>query len=506
MTFDPNEPRGAGGRWTHLAGLMKSAGGFTHDLASGTEPVKGYSVGVPAPGGKDWRTLPHGSTSSADLAKFARDFKDELSKPNRGIGGWSNHNPEWGEVRDALDVVEVHQDKGAALKAARKAGQDAIYDLSAGEEIPVPKDTNLSVYTPSFEGEYDLSGKGGQLAFWKQILPKGVIHYTAKDGSRQTLNFDDDYLHDLANNQAKDSVDFMLADTDNRHTMDPERWRGTVKQFEVRENGLWGKIVFPNQEAAKAVLDNPELGVSARIREGIQRSDGTTISRGIIHVLGTLDPQVSGMAGWQQADLSATDEDVLDLSNEAFEEKAMAKQTKAVTEFTDEEIEAMSEDELDSYIEEALSLLDGSLDEDEVEDDLDEDESEDEKELVDVGLSNEQRSEIDLARSEARQARKELAQARWERDREAYLAAGVPPHLLDLSEPVLNRPDEMIVDLSNTDGADAEVDVSKVVKGLLDAAKGTIDLSAEQGHGGTFKSGDGEDPDKALLDAWDNQF
>jgi hypothetical protein len=139
--FDPTEARDyhgrwskTGGAWHRLEGLMRD-GGFTH--INGIEPTKGYAVGIPSPTGKDWRTLPYGTTTAADIEAFARDFADELSKPNRGIGGWSNHNPEWGEVRDALDIVEVHPDVVEAAAAAKAAGQDALYNIEAGEELPL---------------------------------------------------------------------------------------------------------------------------------------------------------------------------------------------------------------------------------------------------------------------------------------------------------------------------------------------------------------------------------
>ena len=115
-------------------------------------------------------------------------------------------------------------------------------------------DYGLSTFnTPSLRTEdFDLSQQDGKLSFWKQILPMKTINYTAKDGSRQKIDFTREYLTDLANNKAVDKIGFLLADKDNAHTMDPERWRGDVVQWEVRDDGLSGKIVFPSQEAAAA--------------------------------------------------------------------------------------------------------------------------------------------------------------------------------------------------------------------------------------------------------------
>lgn len=377
------------------------------------------------------------------------------------------------------------------------------------------------ILTPNaVTSEYDLSVRGGKLAFWKQILPMKQIHYTAKDGTRQTANFDRQYLTDLANNRAVDQVGFLLADKDNAHTMDPERWRGTVEAMEVRDDGLYGKIVFPNADAAKAVIDNPNLGVSARIREGVAKSDGTQISRGIIHVLGTLDPQVEGMSPWQTADLSQSDKDVLDLSNERFEEMA----TKKLSDYSEADIDKMTEDELDSFLAEFAPEFDGTVfnegEGDEPEESDEPDESDDDEEfeepapspeLVGAGADmSKVQSDIDLANGraayaeqQARQALSELAQARWDKQRDGYLSEGVPPHMLDLAAPILARHSDMVIDLSNEDGED--VNVAQIVRGLLDAAKGVVDLSNEAGHSGTFRSGDGDDPDAAMLATWAQQ-
>lgn len=529
MTFNPSQPRGADGRWIKtLVGLMKSAGGFTHVVGSGvTNPPKGFSVAVATPDGKDWLTLPQGSTSVADVAKFMLRFREELAKPNRGIGGWSNSDPGEGDVRDALDIIEIFDDLEAAAKAAHAGGQDAIFDLETFETIST-KDAlrrarrkkelvdMSTLLTPTTHGEYDFAKHDGKIAFWKQILPKKTIHYTAKDGSRRQIDFNEEYLTDLANNKAVDKIGFLLADKDNAHTMDPEKWRGEVAAMEVREDGLYGKIVFPNAEAAKAVLDNPDLGVSARIREGIGRSDGSTVNRGIIHVLGTLDPQVSGMSPWQHTDLSAEGE-TLDLSNEEYTDMA---EKKSIKDYTEADIDAMTEAELDAFLAEFVpefapytgDQTDEVDETDETDDDEDEVETdavetdETDKTLVGAGadMSNAE-ADIELANkavaqanARAEEAMRRVAEAEWKSERDLLLSAGVPAFAIDLAAPVLNRPDDMVIDLSNHDEDD--VNVSEVVRNLLGALKGTVDLSSEIGHTGTFT--EGEDPDQPLLDAW----
>jgi len=55
------------------------------------------------------------------------------------------------------------------------------------------------------------------------------------------------------------------------------------------------------------------------------------------------------------------------------------------------------------------------------------------------------------------------------------MGEGVPAAALDLAAPVLNRADDMVIDLSFAQEED--VNVSAIVRGLLDSLKGTVDLS-----------------------------
>lgn len=282
--------------------------------------------------------------------------------------------------------------------------------------------------------------------------------------------------------------------------------------MEVREDGLYGKIVFPTAEAAKAVLDNPDLGVSARIRP-----DGGTLRGGIVHVLGTLDPQVSGMSPWQPADLSF-EGDVLDLSSEEFVDMAdKAGEKKALEDFTEADIEKMTDEELDEFLATYVpefGAVESSKEDEPTGKSTEEDKTkEPEKALVGAGaeLSTKTSQDIELANqavaaanARAQEALRRVADAEWREFRNTMLSEGVPPHALDLAAPVLNRADDMVIDLSNS--AEDDVNVSEVVRGLLDTLKGTVDLSTEQGHSGTFRAGDGEDPDKQMLDRWSEQF
>lgn len=494
-------------------------GGMTVDVHTGKHvpaDADAYALTAREPGMKPVHVSPQASKSEFGAAMDAARLRytDILARPGHHLGVFHDQDTGQIDIDPVLvtDRLEDVHDIGAYTRAVGGA-----YHFKSGDGFwpPHVKDDtvkNLSMQTPFNAGTHTIDlADDGKLAFWKQILPMKVVHYTGKDGKRHVIDFDRDYLTDLANNKMVDKIGFLLADKDNAHTMDPERWRGEVAAMEVRTEGdkpgLYGKIVFPNRDAARAVLDNPDLPVSARIIDGgRERDDGSSVSRGIVHVLGTLDPQVSGMSGWQSADLSTEAGDVLDLTTETFEEKDMVHKKKSVADYTPEEIEALDGEELDSFLAEVADLLDGTVD-NEIEDDPeDEDEDMVDADLEPVALSRDTQGQIDLANSRATTALRQLAQARWDSTRKEYLAAGVPPHLLDLAEPIFNVPDEFVVDLSTTEGDGAEVNVSKIVTSLLDAAKGTIDMSVEEGHGGVFKADDGEDPDAATLALWDAQF
>ena len=379
-----------------------------------------------------------------------------------------------------------------------------------------------------------------KLIFWKQILPKAPVHYI-DNGTKRLINFDDEYLRDCVKAfRKKEGIDqtmFQLANSENGHghDFDPERQRAEVIDMatydelppEVREkvggsDGLYAKMRFFDKKAARVVMQNPNLGVSARVRENFPRWDGKVVKRAIIHVAGTIDPKVSGMSPWAPADLSYDPKDgyVLDLSNETFEGNRMAGKSKergnAIP--TDEEIDAMSDEELDAFLADSglsdaeLDELEGSLD------DLDDTDDDDDladapAETVGASLSNDAQQAIDLANAQAAEAnrralnaQKRQAKAEFAAYRSELIGKGVPVEKIDLAQPVLARPENaLVVDLSNTD--DGTLDVSKIVRELLEGYAGVVDMTGEQGHNGTvdFANGD-DDPESELLEAWDTQY
>ena len=104
----------------------------------------------------------------------------------------------------------------------------------------------------------------GNRLWRKKVLPVGDVEYKGR-----TLHFTLDYLKGLAGAftaKAYDQVAFQLADAQNTHTNDPERFRGDFVAMEAEPDGLWVTLK-PTEAGDKVLKENPELGVSARIVE-----------------------------------------------------------------------------------------------------------------------------------------------------------------------------------------------------------------------------------------------
>jgi hypothetical protein len=172
----------------------------------------------------------------------------------------------------------------------------------------------------------------GNRLWRKRVLPVGEVEYKGR-----TLKFTRDYLGRLVQafqNRAYDQVPFQLADAQNSHTNDPERTRGEVTAMELGDDGLYITAQL-TEDGEKVLAANPKLGVSARIVEGYQRSDGKFFGEAVQHVLGTLDPRIPGLGAWQAIEAASPEpESVLDLSGESFTDlagdgKAARKAAKA---------------------------------------------------------------------------------------------------------------------------------------------------------------------------------
>lgn len=375
----------------------------------------------------------------------------------------------------------------------------------------------IAIQTP-FRDKKSVELSGGLRLFRKQVLPKRSINYKGR-----TITFDDQYLADLAqsfDDRAFDQVPFQLAGDDNSHTLDPERTRGEVKAFEVTADGL-DAIVQLSESGAEVVRANPKLGVSARIVEGLERADGKSFGRAIQHVLGTLDPRVNNLKPWEAIALSNDDLTVVDLSTEQYSKKealvptddkklsaerraeldkrfaeeaayaaelaslkpaeqpdpaklAADAKAKAAAEAAGTDVDA----ELEALLNDALAGDGAQLSNDAAGIDL-----------INATLASQQNA---LAETQA-----ELDLARYEREKDELVNAGVPPAMVDLAMPLLLGKDKTI-DLSNG----STVDAGEIVRKLLAESKGTVDLSKETvaapGSPASDKTG-------SMLNTWEQQ-
>lgn len=372
--------------------------------------------------------------------------------------------------------------------------------------------------------DFSAPTKVGRRTFRKQIIRKGTIDYPMPDGTKRRVTFDDAYLDalNLAHQQgAYDDVAFILADKDNAHTMAPERFRGWVKGMERTADGIDAILELSDDAADLVERTDYRLGVSPRIK-AVTHVDGRTFPVAVNHVLGTLDPRMQGptlgLSPWEPVDLSADDDDVLDLSGATYREDRTMPRLIDLDQLAPEDRDALASyaamqgiDLSDADVDpetpetpaddpaddpeahplpgEGDGLGDDDTDDDEPSDPITDDELDAliDGELEAMGLleplslsTPDDGDDLDLAAPEA-PAVDETAALRFKLASRDYVAAGVPPSVVDLAAPVLQLADDATLDLSTPDGA--PIDVVAVVRGMLDAMKGTLDLSQEAGHG-----------------------
>lgn len=375
-----------------------------------------------------------------------------------------------------------------------------------------------SLLTPFDKGDAQPAGK----RLWrKQLLPFAKINYKGR-----VIDFTRDYASSLIqafHDRAYDQVSFQLADKDNTHTEDPERWRGEIAALELTDDGL-DVILAASEDGGKLLEKNPRLGVSAKIVEGYDRADGKFFPRALKHVLGTLDPRLTGMRPWEAVDAANDDEgvviDLTALEYEAPETGADAPEKPAQqapadtgTPATEEHEMALSTDQ-EARLSRLLDLPEDQFTalltppekpaEGEVADDLtdaqlqelidsipDEPEAEvpaePEKETVGASLSAEAQAAIDLANARAdetamalKRVTTKLATAAYEAERDTFARTyGIPPRITDLARGLLEG-EGRVVELANGQTADAGSIVREVLKEFGRTVK-VLDLSGELG-------------------------
>lgn len=378
--------------------------------------------------------------------------------------------------------------------------------------------------SPTVIGDVELSdssnssGKGKKL-FRKQILPVGEFNYRGKklDLSRERLAA----MRQAWKDKAYDQIPFQLADDGNAHThtKDPRYTEGELVDVEVDDReGLVGTLAL-SEEGAKIVEKNPKLGVSAKINFNYVRdSDQAYFPAAIEHVLGTINPHLKGMSPWQEvvtlsssngdeseyvdysdahyrtpvqlteyndkgADMGETRTGEGEVNTDQNAKNATAEgtgtgaegtpQTKQ-TGGTDDGTEADDDEELRALLED----LNREADEDGGESKGGQAVSNENYEAMALSVQEQGKQVAELTA--------QLNEEKWRREAEAYVHAGVPPAIVELAAPVMKANETTTVELSDGNKSDA----ASVVRSILEEAKGTVDLSEEQGHQDSRVNGD----------------
>jgi hypothetical protein len=317
------------------------------------------------------------------------------------------------------------------------------------------------------------SARVGRRLYRKQVLRLGKLQHKG-----DTLDFTTEYLQALVdsfNDGAFDQVPFMLTDEANRHTMDPERFRGEIKALAVTPTGL-DALIELTDDGAKIVEDNPSLGVSARIVPDLEHADGRKYTAALQHVLGTHDPVVTRMGAWQPVSL-ANEPNVIDLTAATYEgDPLMPNEPNTATgnapaadpeELTDEQLEQLLA-EMVAADKDAAAVAPGVAPVAPAPD------------PALASLSAEQRQATELARQQATElaaVRMELDDQKFEREKAELLARGVPPAIVELARPSLLGSGLVTTDLARGQ----TVDHGAVMRAVLKGYEGSVPLGPEQG-------------------------
>lgn len=330
----------------------------------------------------------------------------------------------------------------------------------------------------------------------KQIMKLQKITYRDKLGER-VVDFNQPYLESLAaayQSKAFDQVPFQLADGANSHNNDPERFRGALVGVELTKDGLDG-IFEPTPDGEALIKKNPDLGVSCRIIENLAHADGRTYPRAIQHVLGTVNPQLTGMRPWEKVDLSAVQtEQTWDLSTEQTQEDTVPDTDTVTLELSKERADRLTAllDDMDAAdkLADLIELTDPDGDEEDSGDgSAEEGEESGDAPALDLSKSDEF---VALKTSyESQNARiLELTQQIRAKDLghelEALAKQGLAPAIIKAAQPLLSVPSGTIElagpDGVRTDPGEVVRDVLRTVLELSLSGHAVVELDAETGY------------------------
>jgi hypothetical protein len=313
---------------------------------------------------------------------------------------------------------------------------------------------------------------------WKQIIPmnKEIVYGDKK------MKFDRPLLESLkASHEAHvfDQTAFQLADDANQHdtpedlakdrNWDPQRYRGEVAQLVVdNQNGLMGGFKLTD-EGMNLIKKNQKLGVSASIKPDYVDSSGNVHKYVLRHVVGTLNPKIKGMNPWHIA-LSEKDDENEEVYDLTTTEPAPADTQTPKT--GDDDNVTITKTELDKLKADLAEFNNGEALLDEILAEEDDDDV-----TPNTNLSDNQPAEDPRITA----LQNDVAKSKWETERERFVNAGVPIGMLNLCDGVMSVHESPTINLSDGESADPR----EIIRKLLGEAKGTVDLSDEEGHGKT---------------------
>jgi hypothetical protein len=387
--------------------------------------------------------------------------------------------------------------------------------------------TTTEILTPHLDLATDQAVELASGLWRKQILPCAAIDYTAKDGSKRKINFDAAYLKDLHNSfqgKAFDLVSAQLAPKDNIHTNDVRDAGGELVSTELTSDGLFG--LFRMNETGEQVLKNTsgKVGVSARILEGLRRSDGKSFPRALQHVLLTLDPQIPGMKPWEQVQdvklSSGTPDETVDLSNSQYpngkgptvtDKKTGDGQDGQVTvTLTSAQATALQEMLEDRDAEKALA---GLIKDGEVTLTQPSGEADDADDEVDLAGQNaavlELQQSLELSNQRIASMQLDLARQTINAEVERLASAGLAPALIEAARPLLAASPGAVELTNGPDRVDVGGQVRQILSTIVELDRqglAIVDLNREDGFLLTSQEADPiHQRREALLASWGEQ-
>lgn len=339
----------------------------------------------------------------------------------------------------------------------------------------------------------------------KQILPLGSINYEGRQ-----IKFDSDYHKSLVRNFRKGAfpqVPFQLADASNTHTNDPERTRGELVDLRAEQSGLYGYFKLSDPTV---VLNNQNLGVSCRIIENYAReADGQKFGHSLQHVLGTLDPRVTGLKPWESVELASAQADqTVDLSTTFYTKDGgeMPDEIKHVVELSTAQLERLntllaSDPETEDEPEEELTPEMFADDEG--------DETEDDK-LDFTGFETGGDESVALAavqnlQSQVLELTNRLEGQDTEHELEQLASTGLAPAIIEAARPLLSI-SSGVVELSNGDQVSPAKATRKLLRTVLELSRRGMDVVSFDERGGLGGADAAESVRKEQLDELDKVY